>query len=287
MDDFLALCRAFGHLDELVQAGGGNISVKLDDQFSIIKSSGMSLADVTRTKGHSIVNHAKIAASLDGATEPDLTQWTVTGGKPSLEVYFHSFMKKYVVHLHPTAMMPHLCAADSPGVPYCKPGFDLSKRVRTIWNNSPVVLLNNHGVIFTSDNLVNLLQIASDVYDVYCQPSYPPLTLFWRLQREFENEFVYKVCRAETAVYLPILKKHNVRKITPDITLFLYNSLHIQDDFLFIHASTKQKCLDILEVLRSYCECVDECPKALNEMECAEILYWPAERLRLAMTRDA
>ena len=287
MDDFLTLCRAFGHLDELVQAGGGNISVKLDDNYSIIKSSGVSLCDITRSSGYSIVNHNDIADSLYAANEPDLTAFTVSGGKPSLEVYFHSFMKRYVVHLHPTAMMPLLCANDSPGIAYCKPGFDLSKKIRATWDGSATVLLNNHGVIFTADTMVDILQVACDVYGGYCQTKYPTLDLFWKLQYEFKNEFVYKVCRAETAMYLPVLKKYNVKKITPDIALFLYNSIHIQDDFIFIHAPTKRKCLDILEVLRTYCECVEECPKALTEMQGAEIIHWPAERRRLTMLPDA
>ena len=286
MDDFLKLCRAFGQLDELVQAGGGNISVKLDGCHCIIKSSGVSLADVTRTKGYSIVNHASIARALEQDTEPSLAAHTVSGGNPSLEVYFHSFMKKYVVHIHPTTMLPYLCSRNATGVPYAKPGFLLSKKIRSVWKGETTVYLNNHGVIFTSDSIPDLLKEANRVYETFRREDYIALDDFWRLQHEFPDEYVYKVCPAETRAYIPILKRNNIRKLTPDIALFLTTSVYVEDSFLFIHAPSKQKCMDILEVLRSYCECVEGCDVALTEMQAADILHWPAEKQRLAIVRE-
>lgn len=280
MDEFLQLCRRFGQLDELVQAGGGNISVKLEGHLSIIKSSGIALSDVTKDKGYCIVNHERVKESILCNDEPKLEALTFSSNIPSLEVYFHSFMKKYVVHLHPSTMLPYLCGACPEAVPYFKPGFELSKEVYKRWKGEPVVFLKNHGVIFTADTIDELYTIATNTYEIYRRPGYVPLPTLWKLQDEYPDQYIYKVSIAETQAYLPILMKHNIRKLTPDIALFLYDSILVEDGFLFIRGPTKQKCIGILEVLRSYCESVDDCKHALTEMQVAAVLYWPAETFR-------
>jgi len=280
MDDFLKLCRMFGQLDELVQAGGGNISVKLEGELSIIKSTGIALSDVSKEKGYCIVNHEKIKESLSQQEEPNLKEMTFSSGVPSLEVYFHSFMKKYVVHLHPSTMLPYLCGPCPDAIPYFKPGFELSKEIYKRWKGENVVFLRNHGVILTSDSIDELVTLADSTYELFRRPGYIPLKFFWRLQDEYHDQYIYKVSIAETQVYLPILVKHNIRKLTPDIALFLYDSVLVEDGYLLIRGSTKQKCLAILEVLRSYCESVEECKTALTEMQSAAILHWPAEKFR-------
>ncbi len=280
MDDFLRLCRRLGQLEELAQAGGGNISVKISDTISIIKSSGVSLSDVTRDKGYTLYDHATLAANLD----VPLTSVVVTGPAPSLETYFHCFLKRIVVHLHPTAMLPALC---KPGVvnaiPYRKPGIELAKEIKTAWGGWQVILLQNHGMIVTGDTVDEVLDLCARTYDLYRTERYIPLKTFWSMQDEFPDSYVYKVCPAETVAYIPILQKRNVRNLTPDIALFLHNAVHIEGPYLFVVGPSKAKCLSILEVLRSYCEIVDECETALREMDVAEILHWPAELKRKTM----
>lgn len=270
----------FGQLDELVQAGGGNISVKLEGQLSIIKSTGIALSDVSKEKGHCIVNHEKIKESLSQQEEPNLKEMTFSSGVPSLEVYFHSFMKKYVVHLHPSTMLPYLCGPCPDAIPYFKPGFELSKEIFKRWKGEPIVFLKNHGVIFTSNSIDELISLADITYEAFRRPGYVPLKFFWKFQEEYHDQYIYKVSIAETQAYLPVLLKHNIRKLTPDIALFLYDSVLVEDGYLFIRGSSKQKCLGILEVLRSYCESADDCKTALTEMQSAAIIHWPAEKFR-------
>jgi hypothetical protein len=282
MDEFLFLCKSFA-LDELVQAGGGNISVKIGT-FSIIKTSGVALSDVTSTYGHTVVNHEALSESLSGE-EPDLTSFSLSGQKPSIEAYFHSFLKKYTVHIHPTVMLPYLCAPCPGAIPYCKPGFELSKRIKAQWDGDETIYLQNHGVIFTSDSMNGLLNECHRVYEHFRKPGYISLIRYWELQRESSGLYIYKLSLAETRAYLPILAKHNIRKITPDVALFLYDSVRIEDNMIFIQAPNKDKCLAMLEVLRSYCEVIDKCSKNLTEMEVAEIVRWPSEKHRLTIGR--
>ena len=278
MDDFLLLCRRFGHLEDLVQAGGGNVSVKISETHSIIKASGFSLSDVTKDKGYTILNHSTV--TNDGPLEPHV----VCGPTPSIETYFHVFLKKYVVHIHPTTFLPALCQKSVPrAYDYCKPGAELARQIQKTYTGSNVILLQNHGVIFTADTVSELMDIAALEYENYRLPQYLPLRSFWEIQDEFPGEYVYKISLAETLAYSPILRSINIRNLTPDIALFLHNAIHLVGEYTFIHAPTKAKCLAILEVLRSYCEVVKYCGNALTEMQVAEILNWPSEQKRKAM----
>ena len=276
----MTLCRRFGHLEDLVQAGGGNISVKVSDSISLIKSSGVALCDVTKDKGYTVYDHGTLSANLD----VPLDAVVVAGPAPSLETYFHCFLKRIVVHLHPTAMLPRLCRKTVPdAIPYCKPGVDLAKLIRSSWKGEPTLLLQNHGLIITGETVEEVMEVSSRIYELYRSERSIPLPLFWSVQDIFPDHYVYKVCHAETGVYLPILHAFNVRNLTPDIALFLHKAIHTDGPFLFLHAPTKSKCLAILEVLRSYCECVSPELHALTEMQVADILYWPAELNRKTM----
>ena len=53
-----------GNRFDLVQAGGGNSSVKLDDQQMLIKASGISLSEVKKDKGYVAVNYPLIRRSI-------------------------------------------------------------------------------------------------------------------------------------------------------------------------------------------------------------------------------
>ena len=278
MDEFLLLCRRFGQLEDLVQAGGGNISVKLSDTHSVIKSSGYSLSEVMRDKGYTVFSHK------DVTFDTPLAECVVSGSAPSMETYFHVFLYKYVVHVHPTTMLPFLCSKDPKGcIPYLKPGPELAKGIQDVWKGERVILLQNHGVIVTANTLEDVFATFVNMYENYRLSQYISLPDFWKLQDEFANEYVYKVSLAETHIYLPVLRKHNIRNLTPDVALFLRNSVHIEGEHLFLHAATKQKCFSILEVLRSYCEVVDQCDVALTELQVAKVLMCPTEKKRFAM----
>lgn len=283
MDDFLLLCRAFGQLEDLTQSGGGNISVKISDSISIIKSSGVSLSDVTRRYGFTILNHAAVLEGLKSQTEQALDSFVISGPKPSLETHFHCFLKKYVVHIHPTVFLPHLCSGASCCIPYQKPGFQLSKTIYSHYDEQPCIHLANHGIILTANTIPELLDVAHQEYERFRPAHSISLRAFWNIQAEHSDSYIYKLSRAETDAYLPILKRYNIRKITPDISLFLHDSVLVENDFLFIKAPTKQKCLSILEILRSYCESTEHCRTTLTELQAVDILLMPSEQYRKSL----
>lgn len=278
MDDLIKLCRMFS-LDELGPASGGNISVKEDDKL-YIKSSGISLSDVTCSHGISVVNNKKVIDSLLYNSEPDIMTLVENGiNRPSIEVYFHSFLKKYVVHLHPTCMNTFLCSNHVQLIEYQKPGFVLSKKIHQTYNNETIIYLKNHGVIFHADTIADIILLIKNEHNKFKQYWSVDLYSFWDIQERYPNEFIYKVSYIETKAWIQILK-NPIIPYTPDIILFLYDSIIVEKNEIYIKAQNKKKCLSILEILRSYCYTYDNNLTTLTIHQVSEILNWDSEKYR-------
>ena len=54
------ISRKIGSYPEFVQGGGGNTSVKIDDNLMVIKASGYLLKDMTKSDGFAFVNYNDI-----------------------------------------------------------------------------------------------------------------------------------------------------------------------------------------------------------------------------------
>ena len=278
MDDFINLCRACS-LDELAQASGGNISVK-DKNILYIKASGVSLSDVTAYSGYVMVDNEKVLSSMQYDTEPDIMSFLISGKeRPSLEVYFHSFLKKCVVHLHPTCMNRFLCSNSPNLIDYKKPGFLLSKSILKHYNSQSVLYLKNHGVIFHADTFDEVLSSISSELNRFKRIWSTELQDFWHIQKKYRSEFIYRVPYSESIRWISILKLP-IAPFTPDIILFLADSILLDKNSVYIRGNTKQKCIAILEVLRSYCYTYDETLTTLNQEEVSEILNWDVEKYR-------
>ncbi|ATZ80615.1 putative class II aldolase [Bodo saltans virus] len=239
INDFVKLCHLYGGLDELVQAGGGNISIKYiehDTQKIIIKASGYNLSDVTFDKGYSILDCN--CANLN----------IFYGEKPSIETYFHLFLNKYTVHLHPTLINIFMCsnsklpvlAYNHITIDYYKPGLDLSNEIKKKYNNENIIFLKNHGVIFTHDDIEILKKIINNCYYVF---SNYKLSDYENIFYSHPNKNIMKI---DYKIILPIIP------YTPDIVIYLFNSILNYNNETYIISDTKYKCYQILEVLKSY-----------------------------------
>jgi hypothetical protein len=146
--EFVEISRYCGERFDLVQAGGGNVSVKIGDNM-IIKSSGIHMANITAKNGYSIVNNKELKANMEklkgdcpsshissnaiphsyGCVRTSsshissnghiiapnyLSKYITTAGiRPSIETYMHSFLKTYTVHLHPIQVNRILVTTDA------------------------------------------------------------------------------------------------------------------------------------------------------------------------------
>jgi rhamnose utilization protein RhaD (predicted bifunctional aldolase and dehydrogenase) len=171
---------------DLVQAGGGNTSVKYDDNKMYIKASGCLLSEISENKGHTTIELDKTLAILDDneiISESDkrakdakasqkLQQAISFGGsnRPSIETYLHALLLKYTCHVHAISTniftsqknwMEKMKELDENAlcIRYETPGIELALEMKAqleVYTSNfghlpKVIFLQNHGLIITSD----------------------------------------------------------------------------------------------------------------------------------------
>ncbi len=179
-----------GERFDLVQAGGGNSSVKFDSGEMIIKASGFLLSDVNENSGYSkvytqkiaqIVKNTSIINEQDKRKRESLTSTLVKEAtidkinRPSIETLLHSFLYKYTLHTHPIAVNMIVIRKDWKDilksifkdndialVDYKTPGIELALELDgelSHFDTVPnIIFLQNHGLIITSTH-------KNEIYD--------------------------------------------------------------------------------------------------------------------------
>ncbi len=119
LKNLIDMSHTIGAEISFVQGGGGNTSAKIDGNFMAIKSSGVSLRDMSFEKGISIVDYKKVNSyhnSLDTSESQyseDINSFAIDGsGRPSIETGFHALLGKYVIHSHSVFMNVLLCSEE-------------------------------------------------------------------------------------------------------------------------------------------------------------------------------
>lgn len=109
--NLIKLSKYAGMREDIIQAGGGNTSVKIDDKTMFIKSSGYQLSEIEENAGYSKVNYKKIVnyfkshLEIKRSDEKELLEETLMEGKrPSIETFLHSITEKYTLHTHPVVI---------------------------------------------------------------------------------------------------------------------------------------------------------------------------------------
>lgn len=102
--NLIKLSKYAGMREDIIQAGGGNTSVKIDDETMFIKSSGYQLSEMEENIGYSKVNYKKIVdyfktnLEIKRNDEKNLLEDTLIKGKrPSIETFLHSITEKYTL----------------------------------------------------------------------------------------------------------------------------------------------------------------------------------------------
>ncbi|RPJ08391.1 MAG: class II aldolase [Spirochaetaceae bacterium] len=160
LKELQAISHAAGARPDYCQGGGGNTSIKLDDEWMAIKASGFRLTEVTSSEGFAVVNYKKALAFLEAnlaGAQPELEKesseqirnscMVLPGTKalrPSVEAGFHSVLGRTVIHSHSVYANILCCSKQgkklaesisnkagisSIWVPYLKPGFFLSRLI--------------------------------------------------------------------------------------------------------------------------------------------------------------
>jgi len=198
MNNLVFASREIGSRLDLVQAAGGNTSVKQEGKI-YVKASGFNLCDVSHDKGFSELslnslqemlidlasnsfNYTK--KELEQKGKDILSQAVIADNtaRPSIETFLHSFGNKYTIHTHPSVVSVY-CSANSlfnklsdifPGaylVDYATPGVELFLKVydsvfSQVNDSTPkIIFLKNHGLIVSCDDHSQAISLTYNIVD--------------------------------------------------------------------------------------------------------------------------
>ena len=164
-----------GERFDLVQAGGGNISIKTGN-LMFIKASGYNLTNIDTQNGYVVINNELVLGDIKTNNVSDnITKYNFIGNKRgSIETYMHSIFKKYTVHLHPIQINKILISKNAREIiqqiypsgliiDYYTPGIKVCNEINRYYDNHDVIFLINHGIIVTTDNIQQIYSLLEDV----------------------------------------------------------------------------------------------------------------------------
>ena len=178
-----ALSASLGRQRKLIQASGGNTSLK-SDGILWVKASGIRLADATERSIFVPVKLEEVRRRMY-AGDPDPVGPSVLDGvaddglRPSIETTLHAALEhKVVVHTHSVAVIAKAVRRDAAMVlkqrlagvswsfvPYARPGLPLTQAViAAVTDKQPdVLILANHGIVAGGEDCEEARQLLDDV----------------------------------------------------------------------------------------------------------------------------
>jgi ribulose-5-phosphate 4-epimerase/fuculose-1-phosphate aldolase len=237
--ELVSLSKLFGQSITNIQGPGGNISVKLDDLL-FIKSSGSILGNMSYDNGYCMVDNNKCIKMVESNIDK-IKSAKVYGYKtPSMETYFHSFMKKYCIHLHFTLSNVVFCKEipeDLTGfdipyriIDYFTPGLELAHQIYKKYDDKcDIYFLKNHGVIITSDNMDQVISYYEYIFEYFNG------LLNNRYDHDLNAFNISKILHSNNRsvvvrrLDIPYELMKNIVFCFPDLAVFVQNKREIQD----------------------------------------------------------
>ena len=274
--NLIKLSKYAGMREDIIQAGGGNTSIKIDNEKMFIKSSGYQLSEMEENVGYSKVNYKKIVdyfkshLEIKRSDEKELLNETLIEGKrPSIETFLHSITEKYTLHTHPLLInvftsrvsgMEELKSIfpDSLIIGYQTPGIFLAKdffdKFSKLDNPQKVniVFLKNHGLIVSGRNIDEVIELhekvlkkLEDSLKINMQAYRNSTYLYKKLESFLENNIVY-LC--ENSKIKSFKENNNIDKVnycfSPDSLIYCNKKILVlnkNDDML---EATKKHILE-------------------------------------------
>ncbi|MEW9501059.1 class II aldolase/adducin family protein [Jeotgalibacillus marinus] len=197
--NFITISKFAGERYDLIQAGGGNSSAKLEEGKMLIKASGHLLSDVGVNNGYVLVDIEEVLAIFEDSSiireknkrkredqaavlmKKSIVQ-SDGRNRPSIETFLHAILYKYTLHTHPIAVNMLTCKngweeqlkdlfPKALFVQYKTPGIDLALELRKecaiyqkqIGRLPKIIFLQNHGLIISSDDPIEIFTLTNKV----------------------------------------------------------------------------------------------------------------------------
>ena len=246
---FLEFSKEIGLDSSMVQAAGGNTSIKLGDTMWV-KASGKWLMNACSEEIMVPVKTSEVKSILknEGPNDEELINKTIsddsnTNLRPSVETPLHAALDfKYVLHTHDVNIISFAILKNSKTkldellrefkwkfIPYIKPGIELSKLLLKLKSKEDnVFILQNHGLIVCGDDLDEIKKLNLKIRD--CLQNELNKNII--IKSENNNNFKinlkntqYKILNEDYAFDLANnkswLKKISLGAFLPDVLIFL------------------------------------------------------------------
>lgn len=327
--DIVSISSYAGARKDYVQGGGGNTSVKFDDRLMAIKASGYTLGEITEDKGYVTVDYRKIREyygtadlSAGGNFESESLEASLSSVKllpgmenkrPSVEVGFHAFLKRCVIHTHSVYANILCCSEEGREtakslfkgmdikyvfIPYIDPGFRLTLAVKKAAEEfearhgvqPEAIFLDNHGLIVHADSsetatelheAVNVRIMEHFKADTFPAQAIKKAGQGFASDTEFLTAFIEKT-GADEAYF-------NDLKLYPDQLVYIGGkmggAIRIQNGAL-IYASGEKEAQTIDETMLGVAYVADMISKAglrlrqMDEKAAGFISGWESEKYR-------
>lgn len=270
LENLKIISKYCGERFDLVQAGGGNISVK-HNNLMFIKASGYNLSTLNEYSGYVTIDNSLLLNNILNNNTHDVLFYNYIGNKrSSIETYMHSILKKYTLHLHPIQINKILISKkakelingiypDSLIIDYFTPGIKVCNEILKNYNSQNIIFLLNHGIIITTDNYNEVFTLLEDLLTKF--ESY--------LELDFNK---YKLTNDISKIINLKFNLNNVSYLCEDIIInnYLKNKPELfKADIAFpdslIYCGFK--VLFGLENLNEYLNLYNDCPKIIVERD--------------------
>lgn len=323
-----------GARTDYVQGGGGNTSVKFDNDLMGIKASGYTLGEITEDKGYVTVDYPAIKRyydSVDPKADKDFEKESLQvnldnirllpgmeSKRPSVEVGFHSFLSRCVIHTHSVYANVLCCSEEGRSlaekifegtglayvfIPYVDPGFRLTLTIKkavdayhAACGSAPeVIFLENHGVIAHGDSdteAIELHEKANEAIRNYLHISEFPQPCIRATGESYVSDTAYMkdamaAIGADEAYF-------NALKLYPDQLVYIGNkigdSVKLGSDGIVYRMSEKE-AQTVEETLLGVVFVIDAIRKAgltlrqMQEKDASFIGSWESEKYRAKLVK--
>jgi len=338
ISDLIEISQYAGTRVDYTQGGGGNTSVK-DGGVMYIKASGFKLKDIDETTAYVPMDLDKIksffeSVDLSDGRDYDALNKQVTAEatlkleglaalRPSVEVGFHSVLKKYVIHTHSVYANLLTCAVKGKELaekifegadfgyifmPYIDPGFTLSVKMKEAvaeyqqrtGRYPEVIFMQNHGLVVSGDEIARVKEVNEQVNNRIVayfglKDEYREVTLV----NEGENLFASKTPLVTAFVKENALTKELLDEypLYPDQLVYLNNILafapeKLQADATTVRYATNGKeAVTLEETLFAYLFVITTLKSkgieisTMSEKDVDFINNWEAEKYRRSLSK--
>jgi putative hydrolase of the HAD superfamily len=247
VQEYVFLSKIFGQSLLNVQGQGGNISIKYGSMM-FIKSSGFILGNTNEMEGYCIVNNDQCLKQLTSNTQGKVDDTKILGYKtPSMETYFHSFMKVYTVHLHFTLSNIYFCGlllVELPDfkqnykvVEYYNPGMELATQLlREYTKECDIYFLKNHGLIITGNTLQEIMDKYKYIYMYFVERIHKTHNVKipnYEMMEQNISTYLYCIlgkCKIVHKLDFSVDELKNMVYCFPDLAVFLQNIKYLEDE---------------------------------------------------------